>query len=224
MTRPAGAARSGALFDMDKTLVSVNTGRLYARWRMGRKEWSARDYARAMRYLLQYSVGMLDPQQAAAKGLRTVRGYEEEQMRDECRTWYEKVVRPHVSDHGRREVERCRERGMVVAILSAQTRYVTQPLAEDLGIEHVLCTQLEVQDGRLTGGYEEPLCYGDGKIVRAERWAEEHGVDLDDSHFYSDSISDLPMLARVGSPVVINPDFRLRLAARLRGWPVEQWT
>lgn len=209
---------------MDKTLVSVNTGRLYMRWRAGRREVSARDYVRATRYLLLYSVGMLDPQQAAAKALRVVRGIDDTRMRQECRDWYERAVRPHIADKARREVERCRAEGMTCAILSAQTHYITEPLAEDLDIEHVLCTKLEIADGKLTGGYEPPLCYGEGKIERARAWAQELDIDLGRSRFYSDSISDLPMLKYVNHPVVVNPDFRLRLTALRRGWPVETWT
>ena len=40
-------------------------------------------------------------------------------------------------------------RGHTVAIVSAATRYQVEPLARDLGIEHVLCTRLEVEDGEV---------------------------------------------------------------------------
>ena len=216
--------RQAALFDVDRTLVTVNTARLYVRWRMRRQEASFGDYLRMTRVLLQYALGTLEPERAARAAFQTVRGYSEARMREECFDWYRRVVRPYISWQGRREVERCRQDGRVCAILSASTPYLTEPLAEELGIEHVICTRLEVADGAFTGGWEAPLCYGLGKVARARAWAETHGVDLARSTFYTDSISDLPMLEAVGSPRVVNPDPRLRLIAAYRRYPVESWT
>jgi HAD superfamily hydrolase (TIGR01490 family) len=220
--------RSAALFDVDRTLVTVNTARLYVQWRLaearlGQHKVSWLDYARVTKVLVQYALGTLEPEGAARHAFQTVRGYNEAQMRAECLAWYVRVVRPHISDRGRHEVAQKRSEGHVCAILSASTPYLTEPLAEDLGIEHVLCTRLEVDDGVFTGGWEAPLCYGTGKVERAQKWALDHGVDLARSTFYTDSISDLPMLEAVGAPRVVNPDPRLRLLAARRRYPVESW-
>ncbi len=216
--------RQAALFDVDRTLVTVNTARLYVRWRMRRQEASFGDYLRMSKVLMQYALGTLEPERSAREAFQTVRGYSEARMRDECLGWYEREVRPYISWVGRREVERCRRDGQLCAILSASTPYLTEPLAEELGIEHVICTRLEVADGAFTGRWEAPLCYGLGKVARARAWAAAHGVDLARSTFYTDSISDLPMLEAVGSPRVVNPDPRLRLIAAYRRYPVESWT
>ena len=215
--------RQAALFDVDRTLVNVNTARLYVRWRMQQRQASWVDYLQMSRVLLQYAFGTLEPEPAARAAFQTVRGYPEAQMRAECLDWYARIVRPYISPIGRREVERCRREGRVCAILSASTPYLTEPLAEDLGIEHVICTRLEVQEGVFTGGWEPPLCYGPGKVERAQRWARTHDIDLARSSFYTDSISDLPMLEAIGSPRVVNPDPRLRLVAARRRYPVEIW-
>ena len=90
----------------------------------------------------------------------------------------------------------------------------------DLGIGHFLVTELVVRDGRFTGQVIEPVCYGRGKAYWAERFAAEHGVDLARSYFYTDSITDLPVLDRVGHPRVVHPDPRLRRLAQRRGWQV----
>jgi phosphoserine phosphatase len=73
------------------------------------------------------------------------------------------------------------------------------------------------------GTHIKPACYGNGKVHWAEQFAREHGVNLDQSWFYTDSYTDLPMLERVGVPRVINPDARLRRHARKRGWATESW-
>ena len=213
-----------ALFDMDRTLVRVNTGNLYVRWRMRRREAGLRDALRVGVWMLQYTLGVVDAAKISARALESLAGEDEARFRADCRQWYAEDVRAHVAAHARAEVARRRAEGYVCAILSASTPYVTQPLAEDLGIDHVICTRLEVRDGRFTGRHEPPLCYGTGKVEAATTWARTHGIDLGASAFYTDSVSDLPMLEQVGEPRVINPDPRLRVAAFRRGWRVEKWS
>ena len=77
--------------------------------------------------------------------------------------------------------------------------------------------------GRFTGEIVAPFCFGQGKVEAAEVWAREHDVNLAESAFYTDSISDLPMLERVGTAHVVNPDPRLRWTARRRRWPISYW-
>jgi HAD superfamily hydrolase (TIGR01490 family) len=217
--------KPAALFDVDKTLVTVNTARLYVKWRMARNEAGFAEYLQMSKVLFKYALGILDPEATARKGFRAVAGYDEAQMRRECLGWYRKVVRPHISSDARRELEKRRREGFIIGLLSASTAYLTEPLAEDLGIEvqHVLCTRLQAAAGKLTGDYHRPLCYGAGKVEWARQWADEHGVDLARSAFYTDSISDLPMLEAVGLPHVINPDPRLRLLSLRRRYPMETW-
>lgn len=224
---PSSSARCGhraAFFDMDRTLVRVNTGKLYLSWRMKRGQAGMRDYLRVSGWMLQYTLGIVDAPRVTALALRGLAGIEEEAFRAECLEWYGAMVREHVTERARATVVARRRAGYVPVILSASSPYAIGPLAEDLGIEHILCTRLEVKAGRFTGGYEDPLVYGAGKVTVAERWASEHQIDLAASSFYTDSVSDLPMLERVGEPRVINPDPRLRMRALMRGWPVEHWT
>lgn len=217
------SSKSAALFDVDRTLVNVNTARLYARWQLAKGNAGLREYLALAGVLLQYTFGLLDAERAAASAFERVRGTSEATLRAECLDWYARVVRPHISRRGRREVQRRRAEGRELAILSASTPYLTEPLAEELGIDHVLCTRLTVADGLFTGSYHAPLCYGPGKVAHARAWAARHGIDLSRSTFYTDSISDLPMLEEVGSPVVVNPDPLLRLTAARRRYPVESW-
>jgi putative phosphoserine phosphatase/1-acylglycerol-3-phosphate O-acyltransferase len=101
--------------------------------------------------------------------------------------------------------------------------YAAKPVAAGIGIEHVLATELEVEGGAFTGK-PRALCFGHHKVTLAERWAAEHGIDLAQSYFYSDSFNDLPMLERVGNAIAINPDARLARHAKQRGWPQMRWS
>jgi phosphoserine phosphatase len=87
-----------------------------------------------------------------------------------------------------------------------------------------VASELEIDDqGIFTGRFVPPLAIGEGKVVRAERFASEMGIALEEATFYSDSFTDLPLLERVKVPVVVNPDLRLRRAALRRGWRIERW-
>jgi phosphoserine phosphatase len=111
-----------------------------------------------------------------------------------------------------------------VVIISNATTYAVAPLARYLGVPHVLATQLEVRQGLFTGNYIEPLCFRHGKVFWAERLAAVLGGEVGRSTFYTDSITDLPLLERVENPRVVNPDPRLRSLAKKRGWPIMEFT
>jgi HAD superfamily hydrolase (TIGR01490 family) len=112
-------------------------------------------------------------------------------------------------------------RSSMVAIITATNRFLTEPIAAALGIEHLIATEPEMREGRFTGDVVGPPCMREGKIDHLERWLRDRNKQLSDfgkSHFYSDSINDLPLLERVTHPVVVDADPRLAAVARERGW------
>jgi putative phosphoserine phosphatase/1-acylglycerol-3-phosphate O-acyltransferase len=111
-----------------------------------------------------------------------------------------------------------------LAIVTSATRYQAEPVANELGIEHCMYTQLKVEDGILTGGVVKPTCYGKGKAVAAEALARDEGIDLGASYFYSDSHEDLPLFELVGNPRPVNPTRQLAQIAKERQWPVYRFT
>ena len=215
--------RAAAFFDMDRTLVRENTGRLYVRYLRQRRKAKLGHSLRVAYWVLQYKLGLLDAEKATKRALRSMAGQLEAEHEALCRDWFRDMVSTFVSPRAREVVADFRSRGFLVAILSASSPYATRPLAEHLGIDDILCTRPLVADGRFTGAVEEPLCYGAGKVHHAEAFAKERGLDLGASFFFTDSASDLPMLLRVGNPRVVNPDPRLRVEAWRRGWEVVSW-
>jgi HAD superfamily hydrolase (TIGR01490 family) len=209
-----------ALFDIDGTLIARNSAPLYMRHLRRTGQARRRDVARTLYYLVRYKLGLLDVERALMASLNWVRGRAEASVERDCQEWYARDVRAYVFPTMAATVEAHRRAGHVPAILTSATRYLAEPLAADLGIEHVLVTRLVVRDGRFTGEAVRPVCYGSGKIYWAERFCEEHGIDLRGSYFYTDSITDLPLLERVGNPRIVNPDPLLRRAAQRRGWPM----
>lgn len=212
-----------AFFDMDRTLVRANTGTLWIQWLRRRGEISRLDQIRGLGWIAQYRLSVLDMESVVARLTRQMAGDSEQEMIDKARAFTEAKVLPAIAPKALRMLDEHRRNGHLVAILSSSTPYVTEPLARHLGIEHVLCTRLEVQGGRFVGRHVRPACYGPGKVHWAETFAREREVDLGRSFFYTDSYSDLPMLERVGQARVVNPDARLRRHARRRGWQIDEW-
>jgi HAD superfamily hydrolase (TIGR01490 family) len=213
-----------ALFDMDKTLLDASSGPLYARYLYRTGEIGQRQLLRVVWWSVLSRLGLLDLQNLIPRLLIAATGDDEHHVRRISEEWFAQDVLPHLTQRGRQRVMEHREKGHVVAIVSASTQYAVGPLAEYLGIPgQYVCTHLESQGGRLTGKVVPPICFGPGKVVWAERFAVEYQVDLAASVFYSDSISDRPLLERVGHPVAVNPDVRLRRLARSRGWPIESF-
>lgn len=218
-----GMSQVGAFFDVDRTLVSCNTGRLFLRDLRRRGEISFLRALRALGWMAKYHLSLIDMQWVAARVASQMAGWVERDFEERCRRWVEEDVLPLVMPGAQSRVEEHRAKGHVLCILSSSPSYVTRPIAERLGIGEVISTQFEVSAGAFTGRLIGPACVGTGKV----HWAEEVGarrqLDLDGSWFYTDSYTDLPMLERVGHGVVVNPDPRLRRAAKRRGWPVQDW-
>jgi HAD superfamily hydrolase (TIGR01490 family) len=213
-----------ALFDMDRTLVRKETASLYVRYQRELGEARRRDLLRVTFWVAQYTLGIIDAPEVAARAVRSFEGISESALAARCDDWFRRWVEPHVCDLGRRAVERHRERGDLLAIVTGASPYAAKPLGRRLGIPHIVSSELEVDEsGRFTGRFVSPLCIGEGKVERARRFAAELGFALEEATFYSDSFTDLPLLEVVAEPVAVNPDFRLRSIAKQRGWRVETW-
>jgi HAD superfamily hydrolase (TIGR01490 family) len=212
-----------ALFDMDRTLVDTHTAKLYTRFQRDLGEIGLLEALRNSYWLLQYTIGVIDAEDVARHVLEGYRGKTDAWLTERCQGWFESHVLERVSARGRARVQEHQQAGHGVAIATSAVRQVAQPLARELSIPHLVCSELEVREGALTGAFDRPLCYGQGKLERAKALVLSLGGNMERAAFYSDSVTDLPLLEAVGHPVVVNPDARLRRIARRRGWPIEEW-
>lgn len=211
-----------AFFDMDRTVLKIDTGMSWMKFLYRRRELSALGMGRAIYWSLLYKAALLDMESLAAHLVADLEGDSEQQLVDKCRIWHHADVSGQVAPRAHEAIERHRSAGDMVVMLTGSTQYAAEVVSKSVGMDHTLCSRLEVVDGRFTGRLEQ-LCFGVHKVALAERFSRVHGVDLDRSVFYSDSYNDLPMMQRVGEAVAVNPDARLRRHAERVGWPIEQW-
>lgn len=217
------ASRTAAFFDLDGTLITVNSGLLWMKreYRVGRI--GLREVGRGLAYLLAYRFGVVDAERAFEEAGGSLRGLPEETLRGWTHEWYEASVRKHEARGAAEVVARHRDAGHLTVLLTTASMWEAERAIEHFGLDHALATRFESSEGVLTGRVVPPICYGPGKVELAEAFAAEHGVDLGRSFFYTDSITDLPMLERVGEPRVVHPDPRLARVANRRGYVTLDW-
>ena len=214
--------RPAALFDLDHTVLTSDTGMSWMRFQRLRGELSTAGLLRAVGWSLLYKAAVLDLEALATRLTAELAGEPEPAMAEAAAAWYASDVVPMIAPAARHAIAAHRAAGDVIVLATGATQYAAEAVAHGLGIEHTLCSRLEVADGRFTGRLAA-MCFGRHKIALVETFARDHGIDLATSTFYSDSYNDLPTLGRVGTPVAVNPDVRLWRHARARGWRIEQW-
>ncbi len=217
---PRAVPRVGAFFDMDKTLISENSGAVYLKVRYARGEVGAVELLRGLSDYLRYKAGILDLPSWARATLKEFAGRAEEDLAAEAQQIFDDRIEDLIYPEAAELVRGHLASGHVVAIVSGATRFAVEPIANHLGVEHALYTALEVEEGYLTGRVIEPICFEEGKIYWLRHFIDDHQIDLARSYFYTDSVTDLPLLELVGHPVVVNPDPRLYRTAVRRRWPV----
>ena len=223
MTEPS--PRPAAFFDLDRTLISVNSAFLYASYERRRGRISLPQFLRAAFWMGMYHLSLIDMERAFAEAVRQYQGVSADELARITEEFFRAEVIPTFQPGAQRALEFHRNEDHPLVLLTASSSYMSRIAAHTWELDHWLCNRFPTdEDGRLRGTFERPMCYGPGKVSRAQRWADHQGVDLSQSYFYSDSFSDVPMLKAVGHPRVVNPDPRLRRMALRLGWPIEDWT
>jgi putative phosphoserine phosphatase / 1-acylglycerol-3-phosphate O-acyltransferase len=220
---PAGPA-VGAFFDLDQTLLAGFSAFAFFRERITSGRISPRELSDSVLGSLSFALGRTGFSGMMAATTAAYRGMAESVLRETGQEVFEKHLAKQIYPESRALVEAHRARGHTLAIVSSATPYQVEPVAEALGIPHMLCTQLEVEHGVFTGRVVKPTCWQEGKLHYAAELAEREGIDLAESFFYTDSAEDLPLLEAVGRPRPLNPSGRLAGIARNRGWPIRRFT
>jgi HAD superfamily hydrolase (TIGR01490 family) len=213
-----------AFFDFDKTLISRNSATLWIRFELAARRITFRQALRATAWLVQYSLGASDMTAQIRQTIASLAGQREADIRERTRTFHALHIRPLYRPGAIAAIETHRRAGEHLVLLTSSSNYLAEEVCRDLRLDDYVCNRFEVDaSGRYTGRPIEPLCFGAGKVLLAERYAAGRGAALRHATFYTDSHSDLPMLEAAGDPAVVHPDPRLRRLARRRGWRTLDW-
>ena len=212
-----------AFFDLDKTILSINSANLWITRELRLGHLSKRQFMEAMFWLALYHAGKSDVRHFLAKAALWMKEVPTQDIADRTREFWLEEVQQHIRPKAREMIEFHRQAGHHIALLTTSSNFLSALVAQELDIPHVLCNQLGEKGDVLTGVMEEPICFGSGKMDCARMLGEELDIDWQKSAFYTDSYSDLPMLEAVEYPKVVCPDKRLLRAARSRNWDVLCW-
>ncbi|NHA68585.1 HAD-IB family hydrolase [Phycicoccus flavus] len=214
---PPGAA----IFDLDRTLLQGGTGPLLARAMYDLGVVTRRLPGERLIFRAFDVLGENLPSVALARQASLVARGRDGGAFDSAADLAAEAIRTVVHPFALTLIEQHRAAGRPVVLATTTPEHLVRPLADRLGIDHVVATRYALtEDGRFDGSLDGPFVWSRGKLSAVRAWAEREGVDLRESFAYSDSIFDLPLLTAVGNPAAVNPDPRLTVYALARGWPI----
>ncbi len=213
-----------ALFDLDNTLLNGDSDFEWAQFLieqgvLDRELFEAKNLA----FYEQYKAGTLDIYEFLDFQLKPLSRHARKVLNGWRDDFMQHKVRGMMTVPAQELVVRHRAAKDVCVIITATNSFVTSPIAREFGVEHLIATEPEEKDGEFTGGVAGVPCFREGKITRLESWLAQRGWGWDsfaDSFFYSDSLNDLPLLAKVNNPIAVDPDATLRMHAEQHGWRI----
>lgn len=210
-----------AIFDLDNTLLGGDSDYLWGQFLVEQGLVDGKHYeCENQQFYEAYEAGTLDIYAYQAFMLRPLAG----RPLAELQAWRERFmaekIQPILLPKAKELLNQHRAAGDILLIITATNRFITAPIAERLGVSHLLATEPEMVDDRYTGRTVGIPCFRQGKVERLNLWLADQGVDLADSWFYSDSHNDLPLLNQVAHPVAVDPDPTLARHAQQQGWPI----
>ena len=212
-----------AFFDIDRTITKAISGRALARGAFTKGLITRLDIVQAGYLSLAYRLNLRDPLKIIDRMVTWLDGIPEKTIDDLCSEVFREVLYPSVYDEARFEIKTHKEKNAKVVILSSTLTPICRYMAENLGMDDIICSALEVENGYFTGHPIGHLCFGKEKAIRLKSYCEINNTKMSEAWYYGDSTSDLPALSLVGNPVCINPDRKLKKAAQKRGWKILDW-
>ncbi|MEW6164716.1 MAG: HAD family hydrolase [Pseudomonadota bacterium] len=213
-----------ALFDLDNTLLAGDSDFEWAQFLISKGVLDREVHeARNQAFYDDYKAGTLDIHAFLQFQLAPLARHAREELDAWHREFVATRIRPLIGAAARALVRRHLDAGDLCAIVTATNSFVTGPICREFGIAHLIATVPAQENGRFTGAPRGLPAFREGKIARVEAWLESLGLwwgAFGESWFYSDSLNDLPLLAKVSHPVAVDPDDTLRAHAAARGWPI----
>ena len=211
-----------AIFDLDNTLIADDSDYLWGEFVCEQELVDVETYRKGNAYFhQQYEQASLDIYEYLNFALEPLTRYSMGELKQYHELFMEQHIRPIMLEKARAMLQKHRDQGDHLMIITATNRFVVEPIADEFGVDTLLAIELEIKDNRYTGKVAGTLTFQDGKVTRLQEWLTENPeFSMEGSYFYSDSKNDLPLLQKVDFPFAVNPDPELERTARENDWPV----
>jgi len=210
-----------AIFDLDNTLLAGDSDHAWGEFLVEESIVDADEYQKANdKFYQEYLNGELDILHYLSFALQPLARHDMQQLLTWRKEFVEKKIRPMMQASATELLDSHRAQGHTLLIITATNRFVTEPVAELLDIEHLIATEPELVNGRYTGEVAGVPSFQDGKVTRLHDWLESTGETLEGAWFYSDSHNDAPLLRKVENPVAVDPDPTLERIAKENNWKI----
>lgn len=218
------ALKQLALFDLDHTLLPLDSDYSWGEFttRLGWTD-AAVFKTRNDEFFAQYQAGNLDVHEYVRFATQAVCLRSPQEAAAAHQRFMDEIILPAIHPQAQALVDQHRAAGDEVLIVTATNEFVTRPIAQAFGVQHLIAVELaRDSSGWYTGEIAGTPSFRDGKVTRVAQWMAARGWDWADVHttFYSDSTNDLPLLEKANVPVATNPGAGLRSLAQARGWRI----
>jgi len=209
-----------AFFDFDETLLAIDSSGIGFKLLKEQGYLSKTFMLKMLVIVLLKKVGLIDERIMAKTFLKFYKGHDIQLFVDAGQDFYDEYLKPNLSLGVTQKLRWHQDQGHQTVLVTGSIDYYLNPVIDDLGIDHLLCTHLEVgDDGLLTGRSKGPVCVGEAKVTHMKALSEARGIDLTQSYAYGNSELDIPMMKQVFHPVVVNPTLKLARHAQQNNWP-----
>ena len=210
-----------ALFDLDNTLLAGDSDYLWSLFLVEQGIVDSKNYEREnQRFYDQYLEGCLDIDEFLQFQLKPLGDHPRIDLERWRAQFIKTKIAPIILPSAVKLIENHRKNGDTPLIITATNRFITGPIANLLGIDHLLATEPEIIDGEYTGAASGTPCFQEGKVTQLNDWLHRHNESLSGSWFYSDSHNDIPLLEIVENPVAVDPDSKLKAFAQQKNWQI----
>ncbi|MBL1260235.1 MAG: HAD family hydrolase [Thiotrichaceae bacterium] len=208
------------IFDLDNTLIGGDSDYLWSQFLTEEGIVGPEHQRENQRFYDEYVAGTLNIGEFLAFQLAPLAQHEMQALLSWRERFLDEKIAPIMLPSAEKLIEKHRHNGETLLIITATNSFVTAPIAERLGIPHLIATEPEINNGQYTGKVAGTPSFREGKVERLNHWLKETGNNLNDSWFYSDSHNDLPLLELVTHPAAVDPDEVLKKHAEDHHWPV----
>ena len=210
-----------ALFDLDNTLLSGDSDYQWGQFLVSKNLVDKEEHtARNDEFYAQYVAGTLNIHEFAAFSFETLASRSMEELAELHEQFMTESIEPIMSSKSKALIAQHQAMGHTLMVITATNSFVTRPIVNAFGIEHLIALEPKIVNGRYTTEVEGTPSFKEGKVTRLEEWLRTNDETLDGSYFYSDSHNDLPLMERVETAIAVDPDDKLAAIARERNWDI----